>query len=103
VALLTMDGTAIDGTDDAEYFADTKSPLRYENGAAQQQYAKAMAATNDDDYREGMKAYARIVSQDAASDWLYTRKSRVIVKTKLAGYPRNMVDQLLPLKDLLPR
>ncbi|MCH4209761.1 ABC transporter substrate-binding protein [Bifidobacterium sp.] len=98
MALLTMDGT-----DDAGLFADPKSPLRYENGAAQQQYAKAMAATSDSSYRKGMQAFARTVSQDAASDWLYTRKSRIVAKVKLSGYPKNMVDQLLLLKDLLTR
>ncbi|MCI1241871.1 MAG: ABC transporter substrate-binding protein [Bifidobacterium subtile] len=98
MALMTMDETG-----DAGAFANADSVFHYENGDAQRQYADALRATNGDDYRKAMQAFARTVSQDAASDWLYTRKDRIVAKAKLEGYPKNMVDQLLPLQDLAMR
>jgi hypothetical protein len=95
MALMTMDETG-----DASAFANANSVFHYENGDAQRQYADALHATNGDDYRKAMQAFARTVSQDAASDWLYTRKDRIVVKAKLEGYPTNMVDQILPLQNL---
>lgn len=32
-----------------------------------------------------MKAYARLISEDAASDWLYTRKCFTVASTKVSG------------------
>lgn len=63
----------------------------------QQAYADAMAATNDDDYQARMRTYARAVSENAASDWLYTRKNFMAVSDQLQGYPKNLTDRLLPL------
>ncbi|KAE8129190.1 MULTISPECIES: ABC transporter substrate-binding protein [Bifidobacterium] len=95
MALMTMDETG-----DASAFANANSVFHYENGDAQRQYADALRATNGDDYRKATQAFARTVSQDAASDWLYTRKDRIVAKAKLEGYPKNMVDQILPLQNL---
>ena len=63
---------SMDGTDDAGIFADPDSMFHYDHTEAQQAYADARAATNDADYEARMKAYARLISEDAASDWLYT-------------------------------
>ena len=59
--------------------------------------ANAMAATNDNDYQARMRDYARAVSENAASDWLYTRKNFLAVSDGLQGYPKNLTDRLLPL------
>ena len=37
--------------------------------------------------RHEWKAYARLISEDAASDWLYTRKCFTVASTKVSGYP----------------
>ena len=62
--------------------------------------ANAMAATNDNDYQARMRDYARAVSENAASDWLYTRKNFLAVSDGLQGYPKNLTDRLLPLNRL---
>ena len=59
--------------------------FHFENGDAQQAYANAMAATNDNDYQARMRDYARAVSENAASDWLYTRKNFLAVSDAAAG------------------
>ena len=89
--------TTMSGENDASVFTDGQSVFHYENGDAQQAYADAMAATNDDDYQARMRTYARAVSENAASDWLYTRKNFMAVSDQLQGYPKNLTDRLLPL------
>ena len=49
---------------------------------------------------EKMKVYARKLSEDAASNWLYTRKCFTVASTKLSGYPTALIDQRMPLADL---
>ena len=63
-------------------------------------YADARAATNDADYEARMKAYARLISEDAASDWLYTRKCFTVASTKVSGYPTSMINRRMPLAGL---
>lgn len=92
IALTTMSGEG-----DASAFASGQSVFHFENGDAQQAYANAMAATNDNDYQARMRDYAHIVSENAASDWLYTRKNFLAVSDRLQGYPKNLTDCLLPL------
>ena len=60
----------------------------------------ARAATNDADYEARMKAYARLISEDAASDWLYTRKCFTVASTKVSGYPTSMINRRMPLAGL---
>ena len=95
VALTTMSGE-----NDASVFTDGQSMFHFENGDAQQAYADAMAATNDNDYQARMRDYARAVSENAASDWLYTRKNFIAVSDQLQGYPKNLTDRLLPLSRI---
>ena len=95
VALTTMSGE-----NDASVFTDGQSMFHFENGDAQQAYADAMAATNDNDYQDRMRTYARTVSENAASDWLYTRKNFIAVSDQLQGYQKNLTDRLLPLSRI---
>lgn len=92
IALITMSGE-----NDASVFTDGQSVFHFENGDCQRAYADALAATNDDDYQERMRTYARTVSENAACDWLYTRKNFMAVSDRLQGYPKNLTDRLLPL------
>ena len=92
IALTTMSDEG-----DASVFDNGQSVFHFENGDAQQAYANAMAATNDNDYQARMRDYARAVSENAASDWLYTRKNFLAVSDGLQGYPKNLTDRLLPL------
>ncbi|KAB8288682.1 ABC transporter substrate-binding protein [Bifidobacterium ramosum] len=96
----TMALTTMDGTDDAAVFGSSDNRFHYTSGSAQETYAKAMAATNDDAYAAAMKTFAKTVSEDAAADWLYTRKTTVVATSRASGYPTNLTDQYLPLGDL---
>ncbi|KAB5608133.1 ABC transporter substrate-binding protein [Bifidobacterium jacchi] len=85
---------------DASVFGSSNNLLHYNSGEAQQAWKAAEAATNDDDYRSRLAAYAKIVSQDAASDWLYAERAWVAADSKISGYPKNLTDERLPLANL---
>lgn len=93
----------LDGEAGTAAFADPTSVTHYTNATAQQQYQAAAGAASDDAYATGLKAYARTVSEDAASDWLYAKRTAVAASTKLAGYPVAMSDDRLPLATLARR
>ncbi|WP_314688714.1 ABC transporter substrate-binding protein [uncultured Bifidobacterium sp.] len=95
MAIITMDDTG-----DASRFASGDSVFRYENSDAQSAYDQAMSSTTDAAYRSHLKDFASIVSKDAASAWLYTRRNIVVVRDGTTGYPTNMTDQMLPLARL---
>ncbi|WP_052295143.1 ABC transporter substrate-binding protein [Bifidobacterium gallicum] len=81
-------------------FANADSVFHYTNKQAQDEYAAAMHSVDMKTLNEHLSAFARTVSEDAASAWLYTRKDFVISKARLSGYPTNMTATYLPLADL---
>lgn len=91
---------SMDGTDDAGLFVDENGPFHYDRAEAQQAYASARAATNDTDYADRMKAYARLLSEDAAADWLYARACFTAARSGVSGYPTALTDQRLPLANV---
>ncbi|NEG55294.1 ABC transporter substrate-binding protein [Bifidobacterium platyrrhinorum] len=95
--------TDLDGTDGTAMFANAQSDARYTNADAQSQYAAAVAATNDAAYADGLRTYARTVSEDAASDWLYAKRNVVVASKSLSGYPTQMTDDFLPLANVAKR
>ncbi len=90
----------VNGDDTAAAFADSSSFTEYTDATAQEQYEAAMSAATEEEYISGLQEYARTVSEDAASEWLYACNSYVAVQPELEGYPTNMVDKWLPLADL---
>ena len=82
--------------DDGPVYAG-ENVYHYQKGEVQQSYANVLAATNDDDYQNRLKAYAKTLSDDAPNDWLYTRKTFIAAANGVSGYPKNMTDELLPL------
>lgn len=90
----------VTGDDTADAYADPSSFSHYTDATAQEQYDAATSAANEADYISGMAAFARTVSQDAASDWLYSCNSYVAAKPRLTGYPTNMVESWLPLSGV---
>ncbi len=73
----------MDDPHDYTRFVDGSAMFGYQNGAAQEQYAKALAQTDFASYREQLRAFDRIVSQDAASAWLYTGKDHIAARQNL--------------------
>ena len=90
----------VSGTDNVDLFNGVTNTLQYQNGNAQEAYRNAATATTSDAYANGMKQFASMVSQDAAAAWLYERGINMAVSGRLHGYPVNMTDELLPLKDV---
>ncbi|WEV42172.1 ABC transporter substrate-binding protein [Bifidobacterium sp. ESL0682] len=89
---------AMQGSNDLGAFANGR--FGYQNSQAQQDYRNALASTNDVDYQQNLRAYAKTVSADAGSAWFYTESSMVAANNNIAGYPKNMTDELLPLRDV---
>lgn len=95
----TMALTEMSLTGDAAGYAN--SIYGYQNSDVQQMYQNVTLSPTATDYANNLRAYAKTVSQDSASDWLYTEHSIVAVTKGVRGYPRNMTDQRLPLTDLV--
>lgn len=88
---------SMSGSDGLESFANPTSMFHYNNAQAQALYAQAQASTNEEDYAKNIAAYARAVSEDAASDWLYTKACFTVASTSVSGYPTALIDQRMPL------
>lgn len=93
MAIVTMQGP-----DDLGAFANGR--FGYQNSQAQQDYRNALTSPNDIDYQRNLRAYAKTVSADAGSAWFYTESSMVVADTNVTGYPKNMTDEFLPLRDV---
>jgi len=63
-------------------------------------YAQSVAATDPDKAAELLKKAARIVSEDAAADWLFNGASVVAVGTNITGMPSINVNERLDLSQL---
>ena len=92
--------TETDGADGTAAYADPQSDAHYTNADAQTQYRNAVRATGDDAYRQGLMTYARTISEDAASDWLYVERTAVAASNGITGVPGNMTDTRLPLTNI---
>lgn len=94
MALTTMSGT----NDDAGQFA--QNLYNYQNGNAQDQWKAVLNATSENDYENALKTYARTVSGDAASAWLFNLSTTTATRPGVKGVKKNMTDQRLPLRDI---
>ena len=90
MALLAVDAESSMGA-----FASAQAPYYFENAEVQQAWSQAMGAANDDDYVNGLRRYARAVSQNAASEWLYTIKTYAIAGQTVTGLPTIMTGSRL--------
>lgn len=90
----------MDDTNDLTEFADPDSMFHYDHTDATTLYDEARKATSDDEWASKIKAYAKYLSEDAASDWLYTRKCFIAAKSDISGYPTALINQHLPLAKL---
>lgn len=89
-----------EGEFSAARYADPQSLSRYTDSQAQEQYQAAMSATDEQSYLDGLHQFARTVSEDSASDWLYSCHTFVAAKPRLVGYVTNMADRRLPLTEI---
>ncbi|KFJ07749.1 peptide transporter of ABC superfamily, binding protein OppA [Bifidobacterium thermophilum] len=69
----------------------------YDNPQVQALYAKALAATDDEDSASYLKQAARIVSEDAPADWLFAYRVSVAQVKGVTGFPSRLSQSVLPL------
>ena len=75
----------------------------YDNRQVQELYQKAMATTSADDSDRLLAQAARIVSSDAAADWLFNYRVTTAWRTGLEGFPVDLNQSLMPLSDVTYR
>ncbi|MBB2976269.1 peptide/nickel transport system substrate-binding protein [Microbacterium endophyticum] len=72
---------------DFENWANPDYYFTYDNAEVQDLYAQSLAATDEDEAAALLAKAARIVSEDAAADWLYNGGSVVAVASDVTGVP----------------
>ncbi|MET2012144.1 ABC transporter substrate-binding protein [Microbacterium chocolatum] len=85
---------------DFENWANPDYYFTYDNEEVQELYADALAATDPAEVDELLAQAARIVSEDAAADWLYNGASVVAVGTGIDGMPTTNVNERMNLAAL---
>jgi peptide/nickel transport system substrate-binding protein len=85
---------------DFENWANPDYYFTYDNPEVQELYAQSLAATDEAEAAELLAEAARIVSEDAAGDWLYNGASVVAVGTNITGMPSINVNERLNLAEL---
>lgn len=85
---------------DFENWANPDYYFTYDNPEVQDLYAQSLAATDEAEAAELLAEAARIVSEDAAGDWLYNGASVVAVGTNITGMPSINVNERLNLAEL---
>ncbi|OHV33920.1 MULTISPECIES: ABC transporter substrate-binding protein [Pseudofrankia] len=72
-------------------YAKTSYYWGYNNPQAQQLYQAGVTATTDADRDTNFKALAKLISQQAVSDWLLLGESLQVARTGVTGYPTNNI------------
>ena len=85
---------------DFENWANPDYYFTYDNAEVQDLYAQSLAATDETEAAALLAEAARIVSEDAAADWLYNGASVVAVGTNITGMPSINVNERLNLAEL---
>ena len=85
---------------DFENWANPDYYFTYDNPEVQSLYAQSLAATDDAKAADLLSQAARIVSEDAAADWLYNGASVVAGGTHIAGMPAFNVNERLNIAEI---
>ncbi|GAA1468388.1 ABC transporter substrate-binding protein [Microbacterium thalassium] len=85
---------------DFENWANPDYYFTYDSAEVQDLYAQAVASTSESQAATLLERAARIVSEDAAADWLYNGASVLAVGTNVAGMPSVNVNERLNLAEL---
>jgi peptide/nickel transport system substrate-binding protein len=72
----------------------------YDNAEVQSLYADSVAATTESEKVADLQKAAKIVSEDAAGEWLYTATSITAVRKGVTGVPYNGTNSRLDLSKL---
>lgn len=85
---------------DFENWANPAYYFTYNNPQVQALYQKSLTATSDDDAADALRQAARIVSVDAAADWIYQGATVLAVATNVSGMPSTNVNERLDVTKL---
>lgn len=85
---------------DFENWANPDYYFTYDNAEVQRLYEESVEATDPDEAAALLAEAARIVSEDAAGDWLYNGASVVAVGANITGMPSINVNERLDLSQL---
>lgn len=72
----------------------------YDNSEVQDLYAQASVATSEDEHDKLLAQAARIVSEDAAADWLTNFRTLTAVRQGIEGFPTDYINARLDLTGL---
>jgi peptide/nickel transport system substrate-binding protein len=72
----------------------------YDNPEVQSLYADSIATTDSAEKAKDLAAAAKIVSEDAAGEWLYTASTVTAVRDGVTGFPTNSTSTRLDLANL---
>ncbi len=75
----------------------------YDNREVQRLYAESIAATSQTEKEQALRKAARIVSEDAAGEWLYTATEITAVRKGVTGFPVDGGNSRLDLAGLAVR
>ncbi|PZE65671.1 ABC transporter substrate-binding protein [Curtobacterium sp. MCBD17_021] len=81
-------------------WADPDYYFGYDNAQVQRLYAASLATTDQDEKVDALRQAARIVSEDAAAEWLYTATTTTAVREGVTGFPFDSTTTRLDLADL---
>ncbi|GAA1925635.1 ABC transporter substrate-binding protein [Microbacterium aoyamense] len=85
---------------DFENWANPDYYFTYDNPDVQRLYKESLAATDEAEAASLLAEAAKIVSEDAAADWLYNGASVVAVGTNITGMPSIGANDRLNLAEL---
>ncbi|MEK6309443.1 MAG: ABC transporter substrate-binding protein [Curtobacterium sp.] len=101
----TFDMSMVDHVE-ARDFGNWANPdyyFGYDDQEVQDLYAQSVAATSESAKVEALRKAARIVSEDAAGEWLYTSTSITAVRKGVTGVPFDGTNSRLDLSKLAVR
>ncbi|ROQ41329.1 peptide/nickel transport system substrate-binding protein [Frondihabitans sp. PhB188] len=81
-------------------WANPKYYFGYDNTKVQELYAESLAATDQTVVDEKLAEAAKIVSDDAAADWLYTATTLTAIHDGVTGFPTSSTSARLDLANL---
>ncbi|MFB8388319.1 ABC transporter substrate-binding protein [Microbacterium sp. NPDC055910] len=85
---------------DFENWADPDYYFTYDNPEVQELFAQSLAAVDEAEASRLLAEAGRLVSEDAAADWLFSGASVVAVGTNIASMPSINVNERLNLAEL---
>ncbi|MDR3359307.1 MAG: ABC transporter substrate-binding protein, partial [Bifidobacteriaceae bacterium] len=78
-------------------WADPTGYFGYNNAEVQKLYGEAQTAATEADAAAKLAAAARIVSQEAAADWLINFRQSVALRPGIEGFPNALINTRLEL------